>query len=104
MSRGLNRSIFVFFYKILLSRLKKVDLLEVARGALLPRGAPLPRRAPLPRGATLPRGAPLPLGHTCHWGIPLAEPFKSIWTNRAEAHGQLVLSPLRLSEQLRSCR
>ena len=27
-----------------------------------------------------------------------------IWTNRAEAHGQLVLSPVRLPEQLRSSR
>ena len=28
----------------------------------------------------------------------------SFWTNRAEAHGQLVLSPMRLPEQLRSSR
>ena len=28
----------------------------------------------------------------------------SFWTNRAEAHGQLVLSPVRLPEQLRSSR
>ena len=28
----------------------------------------------------------------------------SFWTNRAEAHGQLVLSPTRLPEQLRSSR
>ena len=28
----------------------------------------------------------------------------SLWTNRAEAHGQLVLSPMRLPEQLRSSR
>ena len=28
----------------------------------------------------------------------------SFWTNRAEAHGQLVLSPTRLPEQLRSYR
>ena len=28
----------------------------------------------------------------------------SFWTNRAEAHGQLVLSPMRLPEQLRTSR
>ena len=28
----------------------------------------------------------------------------AFWTNRAEAHGQLVLSPMRLPEQLRSSR
>ena len=28
----------------------------------------------------------------------------SFWTNRAEAHGQLVLPPVRLPEQLRSSR
>ena len=28
----------------------------------------------------------------------------SFWTNRAEAHDQLVLSPVRLQEQLRSSR
>ena len=28
----------------------------------------------------------------------------AFWTNRAEAHGQLVLSPVRLPEQLRSSR
>ena len=28
----------------------------------------------------------------------------AFWTNRAEAHGQLVLSPLRLPEQLQSSR
>ena len=28
----------------------------------------------------------------------------SFWTNRAEAHGQLALSPTRLPEQLRSSR
>ena len=33
-----------------------------------------------------------------------AEPRGSFWTNRAEAHGQLVLSPVRLPEQLRSSR
>ena len=28
----------------------------------------------------------------------------AFWTNRAEAHGQLVLSPMRLPEQLRNFR
>ena len=31
-------------------------------------------------------------------------PGGSFWTNRAEAHGQLVFSPVRLPEQLRSSR
>ena len=36
-------------------------------------------------------------------GIPIgALQGGGIWTNRAEAHGQLALSPVRLPEQLRS--
>ena len=46
------------------------------------------------------------------WGGPVPPLFfeihvqggGSFWTNRAEAHGQLVLSPVRLPEQLRSSR
>ena len=29
---------------------------------------------------------------------------EAFWTNHVEAHGQLVLSPMRLPEQLRSSR
>ena len=34
--------------------------------------------------------------------VVVVAPGGGIWTNRAEAHGQLVLSPVRLPEQLRS--